>query len=224
MQDFLTTVETQPPNIPLLLYLIMLMVLAVLGYLSWCWHDWKAWRRLFIGLQVIQLVSLYGWYLWKGLPLSAILPLYHCRLAMFALLLLKDGRLKNYYAIMGVVGAYCAFVYPVLDPYDFPHITGFSFILGHYALLVNGLNTLFRSYAKFPVSGRALALGTLFLNFFLVAVNQVTGGNYGLLKHPPFIAEAPLIIKYFGVSVLLIGLMLLFKIGLDRTLAKQERS
>ena len=224
MQDFLTTVQTQPPTIPVIYFMLMLLGLGLLSYLSWRCYDSKVWRWTFIGLQIIQLVALYGWYLWKDLPLSATLPLYHCRLAMFALLLLRDGRLKNYFAIMGVVGSYCAFIYPVFDPYDFPHITGFSFLLGHYALLVNGLNTLFRTYSPYPVSARMLTVGTLLLNLFLVAVNHLTGGNYGLLKHPPFISDFPLIIKYITVSVLLIGLMLVFKIGLDRTLTKQERS
>ena len=47
---------------------------------------------------------------------------------------------------MGVVGTYCALIYPVFDPYEFPHITGFSFLIGHYALLVNSLNVIFNSY------------------------------------------------------------------------------
>ena len=67
-------------------------------------------------------------------------------MAMFAVLLLKDSRIKSYFAIMGVVGTYCALIYPVFDPYEFPHITGFSFLIGHYALLVNSLNVIFNSY------------------------------------------------------------------------------
>ena len=65
---------------------------------------------------------------------------------MFAVLLLKNSKIKSYFAIMGVVGTYCALIYPVFDPYEFPHITGFSFLIGHYALLVNSLNVIFNSY------------------------------------------------------------------------------
>ncbi len=62
---------------------------------------------------------------------------------------------------MGVVGTYCALIYPVFDPYEFPHITGFSFLIGHYALLVNSLNVIFNSYKTHPISQAADCRGYL---------------------------------------------------------------
>ena len=146
MKDFLTMTPTHPPHIPLPYYLLMLLAMVLLSYLSWLWHNNNVWRWTFITIQAIQLFALYTWYLWQGFPLFISLPLYHCRMAMFAVLLLKNSRTKTYFAIMGVVGTYCALIYPVFDPYEFPHITGFSFLIGHYALLVNSLNVIFNSY------------------------------------------------------------------------------
>ena len=120
--------------------------MVLLSYLSWRWYKNKIWRWTFLTIQAIQLFALYTWYLWQGFPLYISLPLYHCRMAMFAVLLLKNSRIKSYFAIMGVVGTYCALIYPVFDPYEFPHITGFSLLIGHYALLVNSLNVIFNSY------------------------------------------------------------------------------
>ena len=136
-------------------------------------------------------------------------------MAMFAVLLLKDSRIKSYFAIMGVVGTYCALIYPVFDPYEFPHITGFSFLIGHYALLVNSLNVIFNSFKTHPTSQRLIVVATLLLNLALVIVNQTIGGNYGMLKHTPFIMGTPLFVKYLAVSGALIILMIIMKKGLE---------
>ena len=197
MKDFLTTTQTHPPQIPLPYYLLMLLAMVLLSYLSWRWYKNKI------------------WYLWQGFPLYISLPLYHCRMAMFAVLLLKNSKIKSYFAIMGVVGTYCALIYPVFDPYEFPHITGFSFLIGHYALLVNSLNVIFNSYKTHPISKRLIVVATLLLNLALVIVNQTIGGNYGMLKHTPFIMGTPLFVKYLAVSGALIILMIIMKKGLE---------
>lgn len=215
MKDFLTTTQTHLPHVPLPYYLLMLLAMVLLSYLSWRWYNNKIWRWTFLTIQAIQLFALYTWYLWQGFPLYISLPLYHCRMAMFAVLLLKNSRIKSYFAIMGVVGTYCALIHPVFDPYEFPHITGFSFLIGHYALLVNSLNVIFNSYKTQPVSQRLIMVATLILNLGLVIVNQTIGGNYGMLKNTPFIIGTPLFIKYFAVSGALIILMIIMKKGLE---------
>ena len=215
MKDFLTTTQTHPPHIPLPYYLLMLLVMVLLSYLSWLWYNNNIWRWTFITLQAIQLISLYIWYIWQGFPLDDSLPLYHCRMAMLALLLLKDSRVKTYFALMGLVGGCCAIIYPVFNPYNFPHISSISFIIGHYALLVNSLNYLLRTYKTHPISKNMIVALTLLLNLGLVVVNHFVSGNYGLLRHTPFITDAWLPIKYLAVSVTLIILMIIMKKGLE---------
>lgn len=215
MKDFLTTTQTHPPHIPLPYYLLMLLVMVLLSYLSWLWYNNNIWRWTFITLQAIQLISLYIWYIWQGFPLDDSLPLYHCRMAMLALLLLKDSKVKTYFALMGLVGGCCAIIYPVFNPYNFPHISSISFIIGHYALLVNSLNYLLRTYKTHPISKNMIVALTLLLNLGLVVVNHFVSGNYGLLRHTPFITDAWLPIKYLAVSVTLIILMIIMKKGLE---------
>ena len=215
MKDFLTTTQTHPPHIPLPYYLLMLLAMVLLSYLSWLWHNNNIWRWTFITLQAIQLFALYTWYLWQGFPLNISLPLYHCRMVMLALLLLKDSKVKTYFALMGLVGGCCAIIYPVFDPYNFPHISSISFIIGHYALLVNSLNYLLRTYKTHPISKNMIVTLTLLLNLGLVVVNHFVSGNYGLLRHTPFIPDAWLPIKYLAVSVTLIILMIIMKKGLE---------
>lgn len=215
MKDFLTTTQTHPPHIPLPYYLLMLLAMVLLSYLSWLWYNNNIWRWTFITLQAIQLISLYIWYIWQGFPLDDSLPLYHCRMAMLALLLLKDSKVKTYFALMGLVGGCCAIIYPVFNPYNFPHISSISFIIGHYALLVNSLNYLLRTYKTHPISKNMIVALTLLLNLGLVVVNHFVSGNYGLLRHTPFITDAWLPIKYLAVSGALIILMIIMKKGLE---------
>ncbi|WP_444972138.1 TMEM164 family acyltransferase, partial [Streptococcus ferus] len=92
---------------------------------------------------------------------------------------------------------------------DFPHITAVSFIIGHYALLVNSLVYLLGQYQMHLLQKRQIISYTLVLNFFLVLVNQITGGNYGILRHPPFITDDYLSLNYLVVSVVLIAMLLL---------------
>ena len=146
------------------------------------------------------------------------LPIYHCRLAMWGLLLLPDhSRFKQYFALMGLSGAILTFAYPVMDHYAFPHITAFNFILSHILLFANSLVYLYRSYDQKRLSLQQITIYTFVLNAFLLLANQLTGGNYGLLRFTPFIADQALWIRYLVVSVSLTASMLVIDWGFQRT-------
>lgn len=211
MKDFLTTSATAPPAISFLAYALMLALLALSIYGALKYHDNPRFVATFKWIQIMQLAALYIWYFAFRLPYANSLPLYHCRLAMFAIVFLPDKwRLKQYFALMGASGAIFALGYPVFDPYDFPHITSFSFLIGHYALLVNALVYLLNTYDKNILRKSSILFYTLLLNAFLVLVNQMTGGNYGLLARPPFISEQGLLVKYLAVSIILSAALLGF--------------
>ena len=222
MHHFFTTESTAPPVIPLLWYGVMVLLILMAVWASLRYYQNEQFRKIFRNLQIFQLICLYIWYFAFQLPWSNSLPLYHCRLAMFAVLLLPDRwKSKQFFALMGVSGAIFALGYPVFDPYDFPHITSFSFLIGHYALLVNSLIYLMNHYDKSLLKKYMIVAYTFGLNLFLVGVNQVTGGNYGLLKSPPFIPDAPLWIKYLLVSVILSLALVLFDILFKKRWKKQ---
>lgn len=211
MTDFFTTVRTSPPQMTLGTYTLVFGLLFLVFYLTSRYYkdSWCQW--LFKGLQLLQLALLYGWYVATAAPLTESLPLYHCRMAMFAILLLPDkAPLKQYFALLGVFGTLAAFVHPVMDPFDFPHVTIFSFFGGHYALLGNALIYLFRAYDYQRLPYKQIALYTFVLNGFLVIINLITGGDYGFLANPPLVGNHGLVGNYLIVSVLLtlaIGLM-----------------
>lgn len=222
MHHFLTTNQTEPPFVSALAYSLMMALLLLSIYASIKYHKNPSFVKSMKILQLCQLAILYSWYVGFQLPLANSLPLYHCRLAMFAVVFLPDKwPSKQYFALLGASGAVFALGYPVFDPYDFPHITSFSFLIGHYALLVNSLIYLMNHYDKTLLKKYMIVAYTFGLNLFLVGVNQVTGGNYGLLKSPPFIPDAPLWIKYLLVSVILSLALVLFDILFKKRWKKQ---
>lgn len=222
--QFITRTQTAPPPIPLFWYGVMLAFLVLSVYGARTYHKNPKFVLLFKGIQILQLLALYSWYVGFGIPLSNSLPFYHCRLAMFAVVFLPDKwRSKQYFALLGASGAVFALVYPVFDPYDFPHITSFSFLIGHYALLVNSLVYLMNHYDKSLLKKYMIVVYTFVLNLFLVGVNQVTGGNYGLLNKTPFIPDAPLWLKYLLVSVILSLALVLFDILFKKRWKKRNQ-
>ncbi len=209
MSHFLTTQQSQPPMISIFWYLVIVTAFVTLVVLTFIFYQAESYRKCFLGLQIVQLLVLYGWYASNHIPFSNSLPFYHCRLAMFALVILPDRwAVKQYFALLGVSGAAFALGYPVFDPYDFPHITSFSFLLGHYCLLVNGLVYLLRHYRSTRLSARTLVIWTFILDAFLLVVNAWTGGNYGLMKHPPIMPDDSIWLNYLVVSSLLSAMLL----------------
>ena len=222
MKDFLTTTKTVAPPISILWYAVMIALVLLSIWSSLKYHDNPRFVKAFKWIKIAQLLMLYSWYFVFRIPFTNSLPFYHCRLAMFAVVFLPDKwRSKQYFALLGASGAVFALGYPVFDPYDFPHITSFSFLIGHYALLVNSLIYLMNHYDKSLLKKYMIVAYTFGLNLFLVGVNQVTGGNYGLLKSPPFIPDAPLWIKYLLVSVILSLALVLFDILFKKRWKKQ---
>ena len=164
--DFFTSHKTEPPMMTPFAYILMMVGLVSVIYLAIRFFERKKMQTFFRIAQIVQLVFLYGWYLAIQEPLSESLPLYHCRIAMFAVLLLPDKvPYKQYFALLGVFGPICAIVYPILDPYPFPHVTLFSFFIGHFALLGNSIIYLMKNYDSLRLSYRRIVEITFGLNF-----------------------------------------------------------
>lgn len=188
MPDFFTTQASQAPELSLLVRASLLGMLPILLLLTIRYREKVAYQRFFQGLQLVQLVFLYSWYLSDGFPLEESLPLYHCRIAMFAVLFLpKASPIKDYLAYLGIGGAIVAFVYPVFDPFPVWHVTTASFVLGHYALFVNGWLYLLGKQKEDYLTVLRSLMYSLVINLFLLLVNQLTGGNYGFLAVTPLV-------------------------------------
>ena len=199
-----TTQATEPPQFGFTWYASTFALLALTIYLAYRYRDNKICQRFFQILQAVQLILLYGWYLVNQMPLTESLPLYHCRLAMFVVLLTPGvSRVKQYFAVLGTFGTLAAFIYPVPDPYPFPHIAILSFIFGHLALFGNSLIYLLRDYDASLLDFKRILIITSSLNAVIFVVNQMTGGDYGFLTKPPLVGDHGRLINYLVVTLFL---------------------
>ena len=219
---FFATQATEPPKFDLYWYVSIFTLLALTFYTAYRYREKKAYQRFFQILQAVQLILLYGWYGVNHMPLSESLPFYHCRMAMFVVLLLPgQSKYRQYFALLGTFGTLAAFVYPVPDPYPFPHIAILSFIFGHLALLGNSLVYLLRQYDARMLDVKRIFLMTFALNALIFVVNLVTGGDYGFLTQPPLVGDHGLVANYLIVSVALSAAITLTKKILELFLAQE---
>ena len=209
---FFTTQATEPPKFDLFWYISIFALLGLTFYTAYRYREKKAYQRFFQILQAVQLILLYGWYWVNHMPLSESLPFYHCRMAMFVVLLLTgQSKYRQYFALLGTFGTLAAFVYPVPDAYPFPHIAILSFIFGHLALLGNSLVYLLRQYDARLLDVKGIFLMTFALNALIFVVNLVTGGDYGFLTKPPLVGDHGLVANYLIVSLALSAAIALTK-------------
>ncbi|WP_042273401.1 YwaF family protein [[Clostridium] dakarense] len=147
--------------------------------------------ELFTGsILILQQLFLYSWYfIGKYNTFKEGLPLYHCRIAIIfmgiGMILSKDILMKigSYWGIFGSIGA---LLFPGLDPFTFPHITQFSYFIGHLFLLCGAVYLL--SVKKIGMSKSDLKNVLIFTNIYHVLMfvtNNALGSNYGYMSSPP---------------------------------------
>ena len=205
-EQLFTTQISEPPQFEFHWYIGLLSLLALTFYLSYRYRDKVAYQRFIQILQSLQLIVLYSWYWGNQMPLSESLPFYHCRIAMFVMLLIPGtSKYKQYFALLGTFGATVALAYPLFDPYPFPHVTILSFIIGHVALLGNALLYLFKNYEASLLNLKNVTVITFSLNALIGVVNLVVGGDYGFLTKPPLVGNHGLLANYIIVSSVLVA-------------------
>ena len=213
-EQLFTTQISEPPQFELHWYIGLLCLLALTFYASYRFRDKVTYQRFIQILQSLQLIVLYSWYWGNQMPLSESLPFYHCRIAMFVMLLIPGtSKYKQYFALLGAFGATAALAYPLFDPYPFPHVTILSFIIGHVALLGNALLYLFKNYEASLLNLKNVTVITFSLNALIGVVNLVVGGDYGFLNKPPLVGNHGLLANYLIVSsVLVVAISLTAKV------------
>ena len=211
MHHFFTTESTAPPAISVTWYSVMVLFVVTAIMMSLRYYQNEQFRKCFQYLQGFQLICLYLGILpttFHGpIAYHFIIAVWPCLRSCFYQTVVES---KQFFALMGVSGAIFALGYPVFDPYTFPHITSFSFLLGHYCLLINSLIYLLRWYDRNLLKNSQIVLYTFALDLFLVGVNQLTGGNYGLMARPPIMRGDKVWLNYLVVSsILALALLLL---------------
>lgn len=151
------------------------------------------------GVLILTMLLFYGWYITKGFPLNEALPLYHCRLGMFALLLLSDNAtLKAYFAQLGISGAILAIILPDLYPYPLFHITHAFFYVGHLSLLVLSHHYLLKVKPSIPLT--QVITYTVIIHGLILIPNLLWDANYSFLAITPLIHTQNLVLNYVLVT------------------------
>ena len=206
MHHFFTTESTAPPAISALWYSVMVLFVVTAIMMSLRYYQNEQFRKCFQYLQGFQLICLYLWYFAYHIPWSNSLPFYHCRLAMLAILFAPRGTyIKQYFALLGVLGSIAALVYPAFDPFPFPHITVLNLIFSHWALFANSLIYLQDHYQSEKQDSLRIVKITFGMNALIFLVNLLTKGDYGFLRRPPIIGDHGALLNYLLVSIVMVA-------------------
>ena len=201
MEYFLRTL---PDNAPLGLYSFLHIVMLVIAFSGGVViykfrNHFKNNARLFTSVKYIfaffialVIISLYSWYIFGSyMGIKDGLPLYHCRVVMLIVVfytLKPNNFLKTIIVTWGTFGVIIALLFPVTDPFDFPHLTFFTFFVGHivlgwYIFLLLLVEDYKYTFLDFKVASFAM----IGFNLFLIFVNYLLEANYGYLATPPIL-------------------------------------
>jgi len=111
---------------------------------------------------------------------------------------------------LGIITSILALLFPGLDPFSFPHITQFSYFIGHLFLLWGSVYLLF--IKKIGMSKEDFKKTIIFINVYhllMLFINKIIDSNYAYMSSPPIeigIKLSPLI---YALSVIMIFNMIL---------------
>ena len=102
--DFFAREQTSPPTVTLAVWIGLVLLAASIVLVCYRYRYRVATRWVMRCLQLLQLVAINYWFLLTREPITESLPLYHCSLSMWAMILLRDSKFKTFFALLGVVG------------------------------------------------------------------------------------------------------------------------
>ncbi|WP_341931721.1 TIGR02206 family membrane protein [Streptococcus pluranimalium] len=205
--SILTGTASHAPRVtPVVYSFLMSLILLSIGMTRICYKI-PAYQTFWKRVQYCQIIALYSWYLLAHFDITEALPFYHCRIATLAILFLPKGKLKTYFAYLGIAGAICALSYPVFDPYPFPHLTILSYVFGHMALLINALTYLYQNNSGIQLSFKDILQITFVMNMVIGLADLILQANYGFLRETPILASQNGVLNVLIVSLVIAILM-----------------
>lgn len=150
----------------------------------------KLLKTLAIILLIDQII-LYTWMIaTKRFDIYTNLPLYHCRISVWFLIIASLFNNKFFQKIgvyWGILGSIAAIMYPDLYKFSFPHYTNFQFFIMHFLLGIIPVYMIFvRDFSFNKKDVRQILYITNAFNILLIVVNiLLKGANYGYLTYSP---------------------------------------
>lgn len=174
-----------------LLAIGILGIVLIVKYQKALRGDPRRWlKKTLLTVLLLEVALLYGWYILAGaFTLGDGLPLYICRTAIIAIILgltTKSPSIRSLAVYWGTLGGTLALLLPVLYPMHFPHITNFTYFVGHTIMIWSV--TYIQAVEGFQLSGRGLLTSLAFTNIFNLGVfwlNPRINGNYSYFETAP---------------------------------------
>lgn len=191
-------------NMPLNLIRIVLFLVLVFSFRT---KNKEILIKIFLLIGLLFQGLLIIWYLGdKEIFIREGLPLYHCRIAAIMMPVAyfkRKYKLARYFAWMGVIGAFAAFLIPDPSPFLWPHVTNLTYVGSHLTLLLTGSMIILTTKQSLDI--RKSLTYTFDMNLVIIVVNLLCGSNYAyLIKLPDRLGlNLPVIVIFFGVSFII---------------------
>lgn len=169
----------------------------------------KSFELVIGSILLIQQGALYYWYYTSHYNLLIEgLPLYHCRVAILTLalgLVFKIDLALKIGTYWGIFGSIAALLFPGPDPFIFPHITQFSYFIGHLVLLWGCIYLLFvKKIGMSKVDLKNIFLFTNLYHVIIFVLNHKISSNYAYLRKPPFNLNHTFNPYFYGFIVIMV--------------------
>lgn len=211
LSDEIFRTKTDEYSFPLFSYLHfkIILYLILISLIIFIFRNkirkWKYKRIFEISLSCVLFLTQIFLALWysrfPNLCLNESLPLYPCRISIImsgiALIYKKNETAKSITYFWGIIGAIGAFSFPITNSYIFPHITYYSFYIGHYSLMIAGLYFIFVD--KFRPTFHNVKCALIFSFIFVICAfiaNSIFDSNYAFLNPP----NGYKILKYMHIN------------------------
>lgn len=210
---FFRTIEDPGAHISSEIKLLLILGLIFTFILAYKLQNSKKAMYIGLSLSAFNQIGLFLWYAFtKTKFLEFGLPLYHCRIAAIGMIIayiLKKQKAQNYFALIGLLGGFVAFMVPDIEPFLFPHFTNFAFVFGHYFILFCASMILFSSQG---LDGFYILKKTCLMNLSILVVDLAFDVNYA------YLLELPKILKNINfepaINTLVVSSMLFFMLVL----------
>lgn len=192
------------------LHLIILFIALFVSIFIFIMKTKNRILELFIGSTlIIQQLILYTWYFTsKYNLLKEGLPLFHCRIAIIFVgigLIFNRKPLMKIGSYWGIFGSISALLLPGIDPFSFPHITQFSYFIGHLFLLWGSIYLLrVKKIGMSEIDLKNLLVFTTTYHLLMLMINTILNSNYAYMNSPPFYIGDRLNPLIYSLTVIMI--------------------
>ncbi len=200
---FRATPDVVPPQLSTGVHLgIVFVWMTVILVMFWRSQNLKNspksdfYLKVIAGAILVDQVIINSWFIGHGIfTLSKQLPLFHCRMAAWMVILsvfLKKKKLVLPAIWWGLMGSVITLIISDIYPYNFPHYTNFNFVIMHLNLGWFAAYYVCAKGYKFPVSDlKKMLVITNFYNVGITVFSLVmrllgfAETNYGYMIEPP---------------------------------------